>query len=71
MINRFFRFYYQHKLTCWITLIAIILFLLIIRLLNSMVIEQKDKNSNVEIVDEKAYQNKIDIKDQISQEEIK
>ena len=65
------KFYNNNRFTIWVAIIAIVVFLLILRLLNAAVVEQNKKENVTTITNEKLYENKTDIKEQISEEKIK
>ena len=64
------RIYNQNRVVIWITIIAIVLLFIVIQLLNSLVIKQEEEQKKVVIKDEKLYENKIDIKTQVTDKQI-
>ena len=67
---RILGFYNRNRFTIWVVIAAIIVFLAILRLLNSLVIKQEEESRNSVFKDERLYENKIDIKEQISENAI-
>lgn len=63
-----FRFYNQNRILFWMIIIAIVVFYIIIHIMNSIV-ASNDKNKNV-VIDERLYENKISIEEQILNEQV-
>ena len=65
-----FRFYNQNRYVFWIIVIAIILFIIAIHLINAIIEKEISESKNIVIIDEKKYENKIDIKEQVTNEQV-
>ncbi len=64
-----FRLYNQNRVMFWTIVSAIIVVLLVVHIMNSIVKTNNEKPKNI-VIDEKLYENKLDIDEQISDEQV-
>ena len=65
-----FRLYNQNRILFWTIIIAIVVFVFIIHTINSIVANNNNNKIQNTIIDEKLYENKISIEEQISDEQV-
>lgn len=65
-----FRYYHQNRKMIWLVIIAIIILIIAIQALNNIVKNQNKNNSN-NIINEKEYENNLNINVLISEEKVK
>lgn len=63
-----FRLYHQNRIAFWISISAIIVFVIVIHTINAIIANHEEQN--IITIDEKQYENKIAIEEQISDEQV-
>ena len=66
-----FRYYNQNRKIIWLVIIAIVILIIAIQAINGIIKNQKEERKNITIINEKDYENNLNINVLISDEKVK